>query len=357
MKRFLFFLMLSVGLLSIEVDRKKLDGKLNRAPPQWMVEQIEKDLEPFKTNGITVKNLNQTYDQIKNVWPCASRIYILNNQVFIQNIADYPLSRSNSKAIFCLHEFTKYVTFPDIDVILTAFEQFGLPNVNLSAPVFAVCKLKGNKQAVLYPELTMIGRRQAQIESILKYRISDQWNKKSDLAFWRGSTTGGGYDTHTNLRQKIVALSMKKPDYIEAAFSPYKQNKYKYIKNYRLEGNIEVSDQLKYKYLIAADGNTFASSLGWQLLSNSVVFKNNSKWIEWYYDAIKPYEHYIPYKRDASDLIQKIQWAKEHDAEAKRIAENATDFFLYNLMIEDVIVYIYHLFHEYAKLQKFKVEK
>lgn len=39
------------------------------------------------------------------------------------------------------------------------------------------------------------------------------------------------------------------------------------------------------------------------------------------YMALKPWKHYVPIKRNLSDLLEKIEWAKEHDEEAKKIAK------------------------------------
>lgn len=36
-------------------------------------------------------------------------------------------------------------------------------------------------------------------------------------------------------------------------------------------------------------------------------------WYEWYYDILKPWVHYVPVKRDLSDLVEKIEWLKEND--------------------------------------------
>ena len=47
---------------------------------------------------------------------------------------------------------------------------------------------------------------------------------------------------------------------------------------------------------------------------------------QWYYDRIRPWEHFVPVKSDMSDLIEKIEWARSHDAEAQAIAANGRAF-------------------------------
>ena len=45
----------------------------------------------------------------------------------------------------------------------------------------------------------------------------------------------------------------------------------------------------------------------------SVILKQDSPYYEHFYKDLKPYEHYIPVKRDLSDLEEKIIWAREND--------------------------------------------
>lgn len=53
--------------------------------------------------------------------------------------------------------------------------------------------------------------------------------------------------------------------------------------------SIRLSEKGAYNYLIAIDGNSFPSSQKWQLLSGSVLLKNESVYIEWFDRAFKPY--------------------------------------------------------------------
>ena len=41
---------------------------------------------------------------------------------------------------------------------------------------------------------------------------------------------------------------------------------------------------------------------------------------------LKAWNHYIPVKSDMSDLIEKIEWCKDHDKDCKAIAENGKRF-------------------------------
>ena len=72
----------------------------------------------------------------------------------------------------------------------------------------------------------------------------------------------------------------------------------------------------KYKYQVSVDGTVAAYRLPYLLAGDSVVLKQNSSYYEFFYKRLRPYEHYIPLSADLSDLLDRIQWAKHHDAQA-----------------------------------------
>jgi hypothetical protein len=88
------------------------------------------------------------------------------------------------------------------------------------------------------------------------------------------------------------------------------------------------------------------------MLSNSVLVKQESKKIQWYYSALKPYVNYVPLKHDLTDIFKQITWMKEHDDKLKEISINAQNFASNNLMPEHIDAHVVILLNEYSKLQK-----
>lgn len=58
-----------------------------------------------------------------------------------------------------------------------------------------------------------------------------------------------------------------------------------------------------------------AYRLPYLLAGDSVVLKQDSIYYEHFYNELRPWEHYIPISADLGDLLDKIQWAREHDEE------------------------------------------
>lgn len=72
---------------------------------------------------------------------------------------------------------------------------------------------------------------------------------------------------------------------------------------------------------------------------DSTVLKQDSPYYEHFYSKVKPYEHYVPFKKDLSDLKEKVEWLKANDNEAKRIATNGRIFANNNLLPSNIFCY------------------
>ena len=126
---------------------------------------------------------------------------------------------------------------------------------------------------------------------------------------------------------------------------------------FSLGGFMSKKEQINYKMLINIDGRTCTfPGLLWRLLSNSVTLKQETEDIQWFYPALKPWVHYIPLKRDMSDLVEKVKWVLANDGKAKKIAEQSTKFVKENLMMEDIDTYMVTLLNEYSKLRDSQIK-
>jgi len=86
---------------------------------------------------------------------------------------------------------------------------------------------------------------------------------------------------------------------------------------------------LQYKYLLSLEGNDVATGLKWMLASNSVVFMPPPTAVSFTMESkLVPYVHYVPVKRDGSDLLSQLEWewAKKNDDKCKWVSEQATAY-------------------------------
>ncbi len=90
---------------------------------------------------------------------------------------------------------------------------------------------------------------------------------------------------------------------------------------------ISTPDLVKtYSILIDIEGNGYSGRLKHLLWSHRPVLLVDRPHKEFFFEHLKEWVHYIPVKRDLSDLIEKTQWCMDHYEEALKIADNAYQF-------------------------------
>ncbi len=146
------------------------------------------------------------------------------------------------------------------------------------------------------------------------------WSDKSDTLCWCGGCSGIGHDQ--SLRIKFVKKIYDINNHVRLSrwWSEGKN-----IPDCYFGDRLNYTAFLKYKIFFIVDGNCIASNHMWGFASGSVPFLiSNGKC--WFSDLIVPYQHYIPVNYDLSNLIEQIEWVKNNDAEAQKIAKNAYEF-------------------------------
>jgi hypothetical protein len=88
-------------------------------------------------------------------------------------------------------------------------------------------------------------------------------------------------------------------------------------------------EQVCYKYILDIDGNASTyDATAWKLNSNSVIFKPESGWTQWfYYEYCIPGKYYIKIKDDFSDLAEKFVWCESHPDECLQMTRNCRALF------------------------------
>ncbi len=232
-------------------------------------------------------------------------------------------------------------SLPDLDLILSLGPSFDRPLLLMktTVPIFAFSKEKHNHKVILIPR----------IQSAREF--PSDWDHKKEIAMWRGYATDGDYryyDWDFKPRARLALQSRFHRDLLDAAIvsspslDPYIS---RWLDNLTILSPFIPPEQMaQCKYLIALDGKAAPTSLEWQLFSHSLIFKADSNQIEWFHDLLIPGTHYIPFDPLRIDeLLEKIAWAKSHDAEAKQIAENGYLFAEEHLSTESRLRYLLQL--------------
>lgn len=183
----------------------------------------------------------------------------------------------------------------------------------------------------------------------MDYHYSEMlWESKQSKLFWRGSNAGKKKEyAHFNWsfsdlpRSKAVKMCKNRNGAdVKFGFVPWKIF-------------------MKHKYVLALAGNTYSSLFKHALRSGSCILRQEERMYEWFEPFLKEWVHYIPIKWDLSDLFVQLQWAKDHDKEAKEIGIRAKAIGEVLFSPSFMACYIYCLLIQYrAKLKiDFKDEK
>lgn len=356
-------ILLAINLIAflthLQADfNEKLQLLVLKKPPEWMLQQIDKDFEVFKERGISRESIDQTMQSPGNEYSVRYKIQSQNISYLANE--ESPFLQGRRDLIFnILKKLAGAVKLPDVDIIINPLDAGCFCDNPSLAPVFVFSKKKHINNQVLIPDLNALCNYQEVGEQIETANELFPWKLKKEQAFWRGATTGGLFQDqwHQLSRAKLVLLSLQYPEEIDAKFNLFVQgaeiNQDMLSMPQLKGGSVTPADSLKYKYLIDVDGNTCSwQRTYWILLSNSLLLKQVTEDIEWYYNILIPYEHFIPIKEDLCDLIEKIDWAKNNDRKAHKIAKNATRFARENLNQEMVYLYLYLVLVKYAELQR-----
>ena len=175
------------------------------------------------------------------------------------------------------------------------------------------------------------------------------WGEKKERLFWRGRDS-------SRERLELVRMGKRNPDLIDAGITAFFFFRDEMEKLGGRTNHTLFFDFFDYKYQLCLDGTVAAYRLPYLLAGGSVVFKQDSDYFEHFYKDLKPWQHFIPVKKDLSDLLERIKWAKDNDAEVRKIAENARNFVIENLLPDHVLCYYGSFLQKWSELIKNEVK-
>lgn len=326
---------------------------------KWMDEQIDQELHTFKEEkALSKKKMNALiYDKSKEHLYLV-KFTVKNNKVFTSRSfkGDFPREALIKKA---LTKLCKDYTLPNLEFITSMHDELG---EEFDVPVFVMAKLHNHSKQILIPDFDALEGKYQVLRKKDVTSFSVPWESKINQLVWRGSSAQRALDGYTGCmtcdnprsfsRVLLCELSQYYPNLIDAKFTFFAQGgeNVPYVQQFKGE-KLSFEQQFRYKYHVMVDGNSCPySASGWKLFTNSLLFKAHSERIQWYYRLLKPYEHYIPVKEDLSDLMEKLTYYIQHDAEAKTIANNARHFAITHICQNENMIYLYKTLINYSKL-------
>lgn len=284
------------------------------------------------------------------------------NRVFVETHSEKSNPRTTS-LLQSIQELARSTPLPDMQFLVSLHDSVDLEK--LEVPLFTFAKNRGS-MAILFPDFEALSGRPKILAAVEEGNEQHLFDQLEEKALWRGAMTApddqsldGARFTVENFleapRSRAITQSLSRPDLIDARYSiccqtdePKKiQKKFKkYFAPF-----LPISEHLRYKYHLLIDGNSCAYARAhWALLSNGAVFKQESDAIQWYYGGLKEWVHYIPLRKDLSDLVEKIEWAQENNERVREIALEGQKFAIEFLSRPRVFQYTAHLLRAYSEM-------
>lgn len=192
----------------------------------------------------------------------------------------------------------------------------------------------------------------------LKYSLCDSKQNENTLPCWlfhKWETVGiTDYDTtcekiknngnSNHIFNKLFWIGNIKTNQIRQKLVDIKSEHFCFINSGDWLGNektsnkyVRIEDHTDYEFLLDVEGNGYSARGKMLMFSGRPLFYQERNLNEYWFYNTKPFEHYIPIKRDLSDLEEKVIWAKNNKDTVTQIAKNALIFAENNLKTQNAI--------------------
>ncbi|XP_063973094.1 protein O-glucosyltransferase 2-like [Diachasmimorpha longicaudata] len=279
--------------------------------------QILNDLKDFpQLNFSNIRTqLIKNYAKPHSVSLC--HYVIKNNRIFRRCYGEHVGFKVFSDSI--LLSLTRKVVLPDTEFFMNLGDWPLVQEGGPLYPIFSWCGSNDTKDIILptyditESSLENMGRVMLDMLSV-QGNIKTPWNGKIEKMFWRGRDS-------RRERLKLIDISREHPDLFNVSITNFFFFRDEVAKYGPGQRPISFFNFFDYKYQLNIDGTVAAYRLPYLLAGDSVVFKQESKYYEYFYDRLIPGEHFVPIKTDLSDLVEKIHWAKDNDSRMRQIAK------------------------------------
>ncbi len=128
----------------------------NASAPDWMLDMVTEDLEPFTKSGITQQMLDNAMSTwMKQKLDCVARCRILDNQFSMEAVAVDRLPAELTRISEAVSTLCRLVTMPDVEFILCSRARVDELS-KVRAPLFSIGKNDESSHIILIPDFSSL---------------------------------------------------------------------------------------------------------------------------------------------------------------------------------------------------------
>lgn len=351
-------------------DTRWVDGHIN-STLGWWKEKKRRFFPDMGWGGGDRQAYLEVYDRINNITDQRDKmllIQIVRSQVWVHNL--------QSAGDFTFHYFKFFIkafqylseegSLPShVAFIMTSqasFEQYPTKLRVDDAPLFGSCQDVSENHAIHIPRVYTWFKDGVKIAP-----EKADWATKIPKAVFRGALSSFRRVPLLQLASKDqggvldIACTLLPPGAIHANGGIWHVGgPARWMDKYNLgqvnggcgpHNRMEMSRQQAYRYIIVADGVGCADRVMALLSSSAILILQDSENSEMWHHDLVPFKHYLPTRRDFSDLEERVKWANAQPAEEMlAIVRNANEYAKSHLTQRRGACYLNRLFDQYLKV-------
>jgi len=206
-------------------------------------------------------------------------------------------------------------------------------NENRAIKQYSMCYPVGDYSLknLVGPDWTFVNWPSANIRSFKYSRMliiaNSYMPPRSNKIFWAGNINSPLADViESKTRPQLFSIGSKHNyDFDIRHIGPENGQIPKHDLNY-----LSINKITFYRYLLDIGGNGYSGRLKYLMFSRRPILIIERKYVEYFYEDLIPFQHFIPVKEDLSDLLEMAQWLKNHKEEAEEIAMNMFNYAIRN---------------------------
>ena len=251
---------------------------------------------------------------------CITGNYLNNTLIF--NVFDYPIVRKDRKHPYShLRNDTVYDIGSDV-----VYSFSSIPS-------------EYDDVMIVFPDIMMLLEERDFSSGFTRYPLNNactsntepiDWDKKKNVAVFRGGLTSCVVPFENSIRVKSHLLSLEFPNVLDSVVTktwPFTYYKNTYTSNgvdkfFADNVRLTQEQQQQHKYVLHLDGFASAWRIVQEIFYGSVILVPDSQFSDSILTVLTPWVHYIPIKEDLSDLISIIKWCNNNSKIIKQIATN-----------------------------------
>ncbi|CAI7742591.1 unnamed protein product [Closterium sp. NIES-53] len=182
------------------------------------------------------------------------------------------------------------------------------------------------------------------------------WEQKASRAVFRGGFTnfklGPDHRWRVSPRYRLHRMTDARPDLLDARVMRLlvddKTRNMAMGDGLSEAAKMEKAESQRFKYEVVVDGGAGSCRTCGVLGSDQAMIRQDTPFAQFYQPLLQPWRHFIPTDHFFGDLFDRVEWARQHDAQVRHMIANAHRVARWGCSLEGRTLYWAVLLVKYA---------